>query len=100
MKPSTLRSLAALVSVASLLAVSGCATSAPKPPKHLFETTYQDPDARPMKLRGAKVVAAVMIQAPDARRRAEDALAKAITDAGGQGIALYSLSKENAATQA
>jgi hypothetical protein len=89
-----------LAGIASLLALHGCASSAPKPPKHLFETTFKDPDAKPMKVRGTKVVAAVMIQAPDARRRAEDTLAKAITEAGGIGIPLYTLSMENATTQA
>jgi hypothetical protein len=68
------------------------AAGAPKPPKHIFETTFKDPDAKPMHLRGSKVVAAVIIKDPEARRRAEDTLAKEITKLGGQGIPLYSLS--------
>jgi hypothetical protein len=84
----------------ALCALAACASDgAPKPPKHIFETTYQDPDARPMQVRGAKVVAAVMIKDPPARRRAEDTLAKEITALGGQGIPMYSISAETAATQ-
>jgi len=70
--------------------------AAKKPPKHVFETTYQDPDAKPMQVRGAKVVAAVMIKDPAARRRAEDTLAKEITKLGGQGIPMYSISADSA----
>lgn len=90
MKPNL---LATLAGAALLFALTGCASSGPpKPPKHIFETTYKDPDARPMQVRGAKVVAAVMIQDPAARRRAEDTLAREITALGGQGIAMYTLS--------
>ncbi len=47
--------LAALAAAALLLALTGCASGGPpKPPKHIFETTYKDPDARPMRVRGAK----------------------------------------------
>lgn len=87
---------AILSATALLLALAGCASGGPpKPPKHIFETTYKDPDARPMQVRGAKVVAAVMIQDPAARRRAEDTLAREITALGGQGIAMYTLSPVN-----
>jgi hypothetical protein len=78
----------------ALLAFAGWTStaSAKKPPKQIFETTYQDPDAKPMQLRGTKVVAAVMMNDPKARHKAEDTLAKAITDLGGQGIAMYTIS--------
>jgi hypothetical protein len=85
--------------LATLLAFAGCAASAPKPPKHIFETTYRDPDAKPMHLRGTKVVAAVIIQDPAARKRAEDMLAKSITEAGGSGIPMYSISMDTAVTK-
>src|SRR5436853_611013 len=89
-----------LVYVAALLAIAGCAaTSAPKPPKHIFETTYRDPDAKPMHLQGTRVVAAVIIRDPAARKRAEDMLAKSITEAGGIGVPMYSISMETAVTQ-
>ena len=79
---------------AATLFLGGCASSgaAPKPPKDIFETTYKDPDAQPMHLRGAKVVAAVMIKDPMARQRAEDTLAQEITKLGGQGVPMYSIS--------
>jgi len=81
-------------------ALAGCASGgAPPPPKHVFETTYQDPDAKPMQVRGAKVVAAVMIKDPAARRRAEDTLAKEITALGGQGIPMYSISADTAVSK-
>jgi hypothetical protein len=78
----------------ALVAVAGLApyAAAKKPPKQIFETTYKDPDAKPMHIRGAKVVAAVMMKDPAARRRAEDTLAKEITALGGQGIAMYTIS--------
>ena len=88
-----------LVYLAALLAVAGCATSTPKPPKHIFETTFRDPDAKPMHLAGTKVVAAVIIQDPPARKRAEDMLAKSITEAGGIGIPMYSISMETSVTK-
>lgn len=82
-----------LAGIAVVLALTGCASGgAPKPPKHIFETTYRDPDAKAMQVRGAKVVAAVMIRDPAARQRAEDALAKEITALGGQGVPMYTLS--------
>jgi hypothetical protein len=91
---------ALLTCVFALLALAACASDgAPKPPKHIFETTYQDPDAKPMQVRGAKVVAAVMIKDPAARRRAEDTLAKEITALGGQGIPMYSISADTAVSK-
>jgi len=89
-----------LVYLAALLALTGCAsTSAPKPPSHLFETTYRDPDAKPMHLRGTKVVAAVIVRDPAARKRAEDTLAKEITALGGIGVPMYSISMDTAVTK-
>ena len=52
-----------------------------------------------MQVRGAKVVAAVMIKDPAARRRAEDTLAKEITALGGQGIPMYSISADTAVSK-
>ncbi len=96
-----MKHLALLTSVLPLLVLAGCASGgAPKPPKHIFETTYQDPDAKPMQVRGAKVVAAVMMKDPPARHRAEDALAREITALGGQGIAMYTISADSAPDKA
>jgi hypothetical protein len=87
----------AIVAAAAAWLSTGCAGSGPpKPPSHTFETTYKDPDARPMQVRGAKVVAAVMIRDVAARKRAEDALAAEITRLGGQGVPMYTISLENA----
>jgi hypothetical protein len=58
----------------------------------LFQSTWKDPEAQPVNVRGAKVVAAVMIQDPIARKKAEDALAREITRHGGTGVPMYSLS--------
>jgi hypothetical protein len=48
-------------------------------------------------LKGAKVVAVVMMQDPKARRRAEDALAREITALGAQGVAMYTISPTDVA---
>jgi hypothetical protein len=83
----------ALLSCFAAACLAGCASSGPpKPPKQIFETTYKDPDARPMQVRGAKVVAAVIVRDPAARRRAEDTLAQEITALGGQGVPMYTIS--------
>jgi hypothetical protein len=85
-----------LLASAAVLMMSACASGPPKPPTHIFETTFRDPDARPMQVRGAKVVAAVMVRDVPARKRAEDALAAEITRLGGQGVPMYSISLTNA----
>ena len=63
------------------------------PPKSgsAFLETWKDPDAQPLQLKGAKVVAVVMMNDPKARQRAEDALAQEITALGAQGVAMYSI---------
>jgi hypothetical protein len=95
MKQNELR--AGLACLATTVALLGCATgSAPKAPKHLFVESVADPDARPLQVRGAKVVVAVMMRDPPARQRAEDALAREITALGGQGIPMYTLSLHDA----
>jgi len=87
----------AIVAGAAAFISLGCASDGPpKPPDHIFETTYRDPDAKPMQVRGAKVVAAVMVRDVAARKRAEDALAAEITRLGGQGVPMYTISIENA----
>jgi hypothetical protein len=95
-----LNAIAGGLCLAGLITIVGCETGGPpKPPKHIFETTYKDPDAKPMQVRGAKVVAAVMLKDPAARRLAEDSLAREITELGGQGIPMYSISAENAVSK-
>ncbi|HEX6397415.1 MAG TPA: hypothetical protein VFZ95_08330, partial [Steroidobacteraceae bacterium] len=77
-------SLIALTCSSLLLLVACASEGPPKPPSHTFETTYRDPDAKPMQVRGSKVVAAVMVRDVAARKRAEDALAAELTKAGAQ----------------
>jgi len=91
--------LTMLVGTAVLMLI-GCASGGPpKPPSHIFETTYRDPDAKPMQVRGSKVVAAVMVRDVAARKRAEDALAAELTKAGAQGVPMYTISLDNTPTQ-
>jgi hypothetical protein len=98
MNPHLLR--AAMLGLAVTTLLLGCATgSAPKPPRHLFTESVADPDAKPLQVKGAKVVAAVMLQDPKARQHAEDALAREITALGGQGIPMYTLSLTSAPNQ-
>jgi hypothetical protein len=77
--------------------LTACASEgAPKPPSHTLETTYRDPDAKPMQVRGSKVVCAVMVRDVAARKRAEDALAAELTKAGAQSVPMYTISLDNA----
>lgn len=101
MQTSALKPALLGLACAASFVLTACATSeaTPKPPKDIFETTYRDPDAQPMHVRGAKVVAAVMIKDPKARQRAEDTLAQEITKLGGQGVPMYSISAENVPTK-
>jgi hypothetical protein len=93
MPTSALKPAFLALACGTVFLLTGCASSsgAPKPPKDIFETTYKDPDAKPLHVRGAKVVAAVMIKDPKARQRAEDTLAQEITRLGGQGVPMYSI---------
>ena len=75
------------------------AHAASKEPEKVFVETWADPDAKPLHLKGAKVVAAVMIQDPKARKKAEDALAREITKLGGKGIPMYKISADTATSK-
>jgi uncharacterized protein YjeT (DUF2065 family) len=90
----------ALLGLTVIVIVLGCATgSAPRAPKQLFTESVADPEAQPLRVKGARVVAAVMMRDPPARQRAEDALAREITALGGIGIPMYTLSLESAANK-
>jgi hypothetical protein len=54
-------------------------------------TSVRPPDAEPLHMRGEKVAAVVMMQDQTIRRKAEDALARAITKHGAVGVAMYTL---------
>lgn len=66
---------------------SGCATTG-------FTSTWTNPEAAPLRAEGSKVAALVMSKQESSRRAAEDALARAITEGGAQGVALYSVTSE------
>ncbi|HEU4624529.1 MAG TPA: hypothetical protein VFS52_07200 [Steroidobacteraceae bacterium] len=56
-----------------------------------FVSTWKDPAAAPLQLKGAKVAAVVMVKDESMRRPAEDALAREITARGAQGVPMYTL---------
>jgi hypothetical protein len=94
------RRLAWIACVAGAIAL-GAGSSAPAlgaGKAGMFESTWKDPEAQPMHVKGSKVVAAVIIQDPVARKKAEDALAREITRHGGTGVPMYSLSLSSQAT--
>ncbi|HKT79200.1 MAG TPA: hypothetical protein VJP86_03195 [Vicinamibacterales bacterium] len=84
---------------AALFAISvttvACATTG-------FSSTWRNPDAQPLEPQGVKVAAVVMSKNESTRRAAEDALAKAITAQGAQGVPMYTVSSatEEAAQKA
>jgi hypothetical protein len=74
---------AALVSLTLVVGIACSATS--------FDTTWHDPNARPIALAGKRVVAIFMTNRPGLRRTAEDAMAAEITARGGQGVPAYTV---------
>ena len=60
-----------------------------------FESTWRAPDAEPLRLQGAKVVALFLSKNPTVRRRAEDAMAREITARGAQGVPAYTVLSED-----
>ena len=62
----------------------GCATTR-------FKSTWRDPAAQPITLRGQKVAAFMLSQNESMRRSGEDILARELTARGVQGIAGYQL---------
>jgi hypothetical protein len=75
------------MSIALLLAMmplASCASTG-------FTSTWRNPEARPLKVSGAKVAALVMSKNEASRRAAEDALAREITARGAQGVAMYTI---------
>jgi hypothetical protein len=70
--------------VAALAASLACATTT-------FVSTWRSPEARPLRLTGARVVAVFQTNNSTRRRRAEDALAAEITKRGAQGVPSYTI---------
>ena len=69
--------------IAGMLVLCGCTSP--------FVSTWQAPDVRPFDLSGSKVAAVVMMRNEAGRRAAEDALARAITAHGAQGVPMYQI---------
>ena len=73
-----------VLAVLGVLGLSGCATTS-------FQSTWRNPDARPVTLEGRKIAAVVMTKNPENRRPAETALAEEITRRGAIGIPSYTI---------
>ena len=70
--------------VLALAPLAACTTTS-------FESTWRDPEARPVRLEGKKVVGIFMTNRPAIRRRAEDAMAREISARGAQGVPAYTV---------
>lgn len=65
-----------------LLLASACSATS-------FVSSWKPPSARPLKLKGKKVAAVVLVNNPGSRRTAEDTLAREISMRGALGVPLY-----------
>lgn len=74
------------VSMAGLLVMStACATTT------FFNSSWANPEVKPIALTGQKVVALMITSEETQRRAVEDTLAQRITERGGQGIAAWTI---------
>ena len=78
-----LKSSIAIVAL-STLPLAACASTG-------FTSTWRSPQAQPLQVQGSKVAALVMTNNEATRRSAEDALARAITAEGAQGVPVYTV---------
>ena len=78
--PRTKLSIAMLAGIVAL----GCASTS-------FVSSWTAPDARPLHVKGAKVVAVAMFESESARRVAEDTIARELSKRGAQGMPMYKL---------
>lgn len=69
-----------------LVALSICACSTTT-----FETKWRNPNARPIRLAGQKVVGLFMSSNPSLRRSAEDAMVRELNARGAQGVPGYTV---------
>jgi len=76
--------LTRFLTAAMALATFACATTT-------FQSTWRDPQARPLRLTGRKVVGLFLSKNPVRRRRAEDAMAREISARGAQGVPAYTV---------
>lgn len=70
------------------LSASGCSTTS-------FQSTWRNPNARPIKLAGQKVVGLFMNNNPTLRRSAEDAMVRELGARGAQGVPAYTVLDDN-----
>ncbi len=78
------RTLTRFLTAAMALATFACATTT-------FQSTWRDPEARPLRLTGRKVVGVFLSRDRVRRRRAEDAMAREISARGAQGVPAYTV---------
>jgi hypothetical protein len=78
------RTLTRFLTAAMAVATFACATTT-------FQSTWRDPEARPLRLTGRKVVGLFVSKDPVRRRRAEDAMAREISARGAQGVPAYTI---------
>jgi hypothetical protein len=86
MKAATATRAALAVTLAAALCLA-CATTT-------FVSTWKSPEAQPLRLTGARVVAIFVTNSPERRRRAEDALAREINQRGAHGVPSYTILSE------
>lgn len=80
----TKRSWGRSLTVAAIAASLACSTTT-------FDSTWKDPEARPIRLTGQKVAAVFIGRNSAVRRRAEDAMAREITARGARGVPSYTV---------
>ena len=68
-----------------VIAAAGCATAT------AFSSTWRNPETKPVKLQGQKVLALVISTQETTRRGAEDTIAAQITARGAQGVAAWTI---------
>jgi hypothetical protein len=66
------------------VAILGCTSTS-------FVSSWRAPDATPLQVKGAKVVAVAMIESEASRRVAEDRMAKELTARGAVGMPMYKI---------
>lgn len=91
----------AVISTA-LLIVAGCSSASGSTksdsttsiePKTTFISSWRSPTAQPLKVKGAKIAAIVIMNDTASRRAAEDQLASDISSRGGVGVPMYKLTE-------
>jgi hypothetical protein len=56
-----------------------------------FQSTWRAPEAKPLQMKGAKVVGVFLSKSAAVRRKGEDAMARELTARGAQGVPAYSV---------